>query len=112
MNYLKINDNKAYFLKVEDSGNTLHPIDEITKEDLFRLLNHAIDSEFLMDDYDETKLQNTAHQIIYKHLHDKFKEITLNKSKFKDDCENLYKDALEKYKQDGVSSPQTDKNIG
>ncbi len=99
MDYLKIDDNKAFFNRRENDKDYWHPIDEINKEDLFKLLNLAVESDFKMDEYDEKLLQNKAHQIIYKHLHAKFAEILLNKNKFKDDSENLFKEAWEKYRQ-------------
>ena len=61
------------------------------------LLNKAIDSDFEMDEYKEDILGNKAHQIIYKNIYEKFVTLLANKSRFKDESENLYKDALKKY---------------
>ncbi len=98
MKYLKINNNKGYYLKIDDtSGETWNEIDKISKEDLMNLLNKAIEADFEMDDFIESNLANKAHQIIYKNIFEKFKELSLTKDRFKDESENLYKAAIEKY---------------
>jgi hypothetical protein len=98
MIFLKINDNKGYFLrKKEDESTELMEIDLITKDDLFFLLNQAISEGFEMDEFNEEMLSNKAHQIIYKNLYEKFIDLAANKTRFKDESEGLYKSALEKY---------------
>lgn len=76
------------------------PIDLITKEDLFELLNKAIDDDFEMDAFNEVTLSNKAHQIIYKNIYEKFANLLSDKTRFKTESESMYKDALEKYKVD------------
>lgn len=93
MKILEIKNGKGYFLK----GEATVELDQIGKEDLLELLDTAIASEFEMDEYDVGKLHNKAHQIIYKHLHQKFVELRQNKDRFKDESERAYKDAIEKY---------------
>lgn len=103
MKYLKVEDNKAHFLKEAENGVTSWvQIDQITKEDLFYLLNKVVSDEFEMDEFKEEALSNKAHQIIYKNLHDKFSGLLLNKNRFKDESENLYKVALDKYTAKGT----------
>ncbi len=97
MKYLKIEDNKGHYLKTIDSTDTWTEIDKINKDDLLTLLNNAITSDFEMDEYSEEILANKAHQIIYKNIYEKFVNVLLMKDKFKDESENLYKDAIEKY---------------
>lgn len=97
MKYLKIEDNKGYFLK-EKGPTTWIEIDQIEKDDLLKLLEYAISDDFELDEYEEIKLGNKAHQIIYKHLSEKFTSFLLNKDRFKDEAENLYKEAIEKYR--------------
>lgn len=94
MIYLKIKNGKGYFLKEPDQWID---VDQIGKEDLLTLLDKAITDDFEMNYYDADLLQNTAHQIIYKHLFQKFNELVENKSRFKDESEQLYKSAIEKY---------------
>ncbi len=98
MKYLKIEDNKAYFLKNVAEVLTWTEIDQIGKDDLYFLLNKATTEEFELEEYLEEKLSNKAHQIIYKNLAEKFNDLILNKTRFRDESENLYKSALEKYR--------------
>lgn len=99
MKYLKIEDNKGFFLKENEQGvQEWTLIDLITKDDLFVLLNKSISEDFEMDVFNEDILSNKAHQIIYKSLYEKFADLLLNKTRFKDESESLYKQALEKYK--------------
>lgn len=97
MKYLKIDDNKGYFLQQKDSTTEWVEIDRISKENLLSLLNSAISEDFEMDVYDEAKLANKAHQIIYKSISEKFINLVAMKSKFKDESDSYYKEALEKY---------------
>lgn len=94
MIYLKIDNGKGLFFKEPDQWIE---IDQIGKEDLLTLLDKAISDEFEMDEYNSDLLQNKAHQIIYKHLFQKFNELKENKNRFKDESEQLYKGAIEKY---------------
>jgi hypothetical protein len=94
MIYLKIENGKGYFFKEPDRWIE---IDQIGKEDLLVLLDKAIADEFEMVQYDAELLHNKAHQIVYKHLFQMFNELNDNKSRFKDESEQLYKSAIEKY---------------
>lgn len=94
MIYLKIENGKGYFFKEPDQWIE---IDQIGKEDLLTLLDKAIIDDFEINEYDADLLQNKAHQIIYKHLSQKFNELKENKNRFKDESEQLYKSAIEKY---------------
>lgn len=94
MKILKIDNGKGLYFKEPDQ---CIEIDQIGKEDLLTLLDNAISGDFEMDEFDTAALQNKAHQIIYKHLYQKFNELNENKSRFKDESEQLYKSAIEKY---------------
>jgi len=94
MKFLKIKDNKGYYLVGEDNWNL---IDQINKEHLLKLLDHALSDDFEMDPFDKATLANQAHQIIYKNIYEKLNHLSDNKSRFKDESEALYKDAIEKY---------------
>ena len=99
MKYLKIEENKGFFIrKGEQSKLEWIQIDLITKDDLLFLLNKAVVEDFEMDEFKEVILSNKAHQIIYRNLYEKFSELVLNKTRFKDESDSLYKTALEKYK--------------
>lgn len=96
MKYLSIDNGKGYYI---DKEGAKKEIDMITKDDILRYLDLATDQneDFEMDSFDPSALQNEAHKIIYKSLHSKFSTIVCNKSQFLDVCDNLYKDALQKY---------------
>lgn len=100
MIYLKIENNKGYFVRPKEDTSELVEIDKINKEDLMYLLNQLTTSDFEMDAYDESKMANKAHQIIYKNIFEKFETLITTKSKFKDESESFYKDAFEKYSAD------------
>lgn len=95
MKYLKIEENKGYYRNGDDDWVEL---DSISKEYLLILLDKAITEDFEMDQYNLALIANKAHQIIYKNLFDKFSELLINKKRFKDECEQLYRPAIEKYK--------------
>ncbi|RYJ39648.1 hypothetical protein NU08_1317 [Flavobacterium anhuiense] len=97
MKYLKIEDNKGYYIKDATAPTNWVEIDQIEKDDLLNLLDHATSNDFELDAYEENLLGNKAHQIIYKHIAEKFTTFLTNKDRFKDEAENLFKTALEKY---------------
>lgn len=96
MKYLSIDNGKGYYI---DKEGIKKEIDMITKDDILRYLDLATNQNevFEMDIFDSNALQNEAHKIIYKSLHSKFSAIVCNKSQFLDACDNLYKDAIQKY---------------
>jgi hypothetical protein len=97
MKYLKIENNQAFFLKEKTQPENWTEIDKIEKEDLMKLLDFATEDDFEMDNYAEDILANKAHQIIYKSIFEKLNIFITNKGRFKDQTENIYKEALEKY---------------
>lgn len=97
MKYLKIENNKGYYIKDIANPTNWIEIDQIEKDDLLNLLDLATNQDFELDTYDENLLGNKAHQIIYKHIAEKFATFLSNKHRFKDEAENLFKTALEKY---------------
>ena len=97
MKYLKIENNRGYYLKDNSVPTNWFEIDQIEKDDLLKLLDFATTQDFELDPYDENLLANKAHQIIYKHIAEKFTIFLNNKDRFNDEAENLFKTALEKY---------------
>jgi hypothetical protein len=97
MKYLKIENNKGFFIKDKSLSDVWTEIDQIEKDDLLKLLDYASNDDFELEPYDESKLANKAHQIIYKHVSEKFTSFLSNKDRFKDEADNLYKEAIEKY---------------
>lgn len=98
MTYLKIENGKGFFLNEKGEMQEIH---EIRKEDILRMLDLATDNsvDFEMDEITDRSIQNEAHNIIYGELYRKFKELLDNKDKFLDESESLYKDALDKYRE-------------
>ena len=96
MKCLKIENGRGHYL---DKERNYLEIDKMGKDDILFLLNIATDENetFEMDDPDESELSNPAHKIIYSNLYEKFSELLLNKSRFLDESEAIYKDALQKY---------------
>lgn len=97
MKFLKIDNNQAFFIKDKNEPEIWTEIDKIEKDDLMKLLNFATGDDFEMDVYDENTLANKAHQIIYKSIYEKLNVFLINKSRFKDQTEAIYKEALDKY---------------
>lgn len=93
MKYLKIDDNKGYFLR----GEELVEIDKINKDDLLVLLNHAQEDEFEMDPYVADNIQNKAHQIIYQNIHAKLSAFLADKEQFDKAVDSMYQDAIGEY---------------
>lgn len=97
MKYLKIDNSKGYFIKDKNKPEDWFEIDLIDKNDLMNLLDYAAVDEFEMDTYSEEVIQHKAHQIIYQQLFEKFESFIANKKRFKDESEQIYKEAIEKY---------------
>ena len=97
MQLLKIENSLGHFL---DSAGNYQPIDRITKEDLLRFVDLTLKGEVEFDGYDEHKLKNQAHQIVYKSIYEKLRQLTERKQEFKDESERLYLEEYGKYKQE------------
>lgn len=72
MKILKINSGKAYYSFDEITD---YEIDRISKGDLLKLLDVFLSQDCDMDEYNEDGVANKAHQIIYKSLYGKFKDL-------------------------------------
>ena len=86
MKCLEIKNGKGYFLNVDGK---MVELDKMKK-----------DESFEMDNIETCKLDNQAHKVIYENLYDKFQELLQNRTRFYDESIALYKDALQKYKQE------------
>ena len=96
MKHLKIENNKGFYQLDNDEWKEL---DQLNKDDLMVLVDKAItaDADFTMDEFDVEKVSNKAHEIIYRNLYQKLSELLENRSRFKDESEQIYKLAYEKY---------------
>jgi hypothetical protein len=95
MKALKIENNQGHFVNEEGSYET---VDKIDKAELLRLVNMALEDDFEIDEFDEEKLKNQAHQIIYKSIGEKLTDLHKRRNQFRDESDRLYLDAYEKYK--------------
>ena len=98
MKLLKISNGCGHFL---NENSSFSPIDEICKEDLMRLVNSVLTEESVgFDDYDEEKVKNQAHQIIYRSVHQKLISLRDRRQEFIDQSKRLYLVDYEKYRED------------
>jgi len=95
MKLLKISNDVGYFL---DKNNKFKPIDSITKDDLLHLVNLILTGELDFDEYDEEKIKNQAHQIVYKSIQEKLQSFIDRRQEFIDESERIYLTEYEKYK--------------
>lgn len=96
MKLLKVENSCGYF-RLESGDFSL--VDKISKDDLLRLVNETLsekDVEF--DAYDESMIQNHAHQVIYKSVVRKLQSLRERKQEFVDESARLYLEDYEKYK--------------
>jgi len=97
MKILKIDNGNGYFRTCETDD--WKKIDKIDKDDLMKLLDHFLGADVDMDNIDEHDLSNPAQHIIYKSISEKLNNLKENKSKFKDESDRTYLDAIQKYSQ-------------
>ena len=65
MKYLIIEKNRAYY-QLDSSGSKIE-IDQISKEDLLKLVELCLeDEDFEMDTFDSSSIPQAAQQIIYR----------------------------------------------
>ena len=94
MKCLKIENGKGFFSL---DGKSWKPLDEISKEDILTIMNLCLEGSFEMDNPSDETVHNKAHDIIYKNLYAKFVELNKQRTRFKDESENLFKEALARY---------------
>jgi hypothetical protein len=94
MKILKIEGNQGFYSTTEDAYN---PIDKINKNDLLKLVDLTLEGDVEFDEYDEEKLKNHAHQIVYKSIYEKLFDLHESKDEFKDESERLFLQEYEKY---------------
>ncbi len=97
MKFLTIDNGQAMYT-IDPTVPASVKIDQISKEDLFRLIELCItDDSFEMDPYNEALLQNKAHQIIYKNIYQKLEDLKKQRVRFSDEKTVLYRAAINKY---------------
>lgn len=91
---LKIDNNLGWFKKHDGE---YEQIDKITKEDLLRIMENILESDTEMEEYNEEKIKNQAHQVVYKSIYNNLKSLNDRKDEFKDSMERLYQEQYTKY---------------
>lgn len=92
MKLLRANSDQGFFLAKD--GKYL-VIDQITKEDLLRLVRSVLSDDAEFDAYDEEVIKNQAHQVVYKSIYRNLQSLKKRRQEFIDESERLY---LEDYK--------------
>lgn len=96
MKILKIDSGKGYYQTKEGVEKTM---DLLSKEELIYLVETTINNEKAeIDEFKEELLTNPAHKIIYQNVYSKLDEIKKNREVIVANKTVLYKQAIEKYK--------------
>lgn len=104
MKLLKIDNNCGHFLA--ESG-AYEPVDKLSKDELLRLVELALREDVDFDEFDESTIQNQAHQIIYRSVFDKLSELAGRRQEFTDESERLYLQDYEKYCSELSGDPES-----
>lgn len=109
MKLLRIEDNNGQFL-AEDQ--TYQGIDKISKEALLRIMERVLDGSGEIEEYNEEKIKNQAHQVVYKSIYGNLKALEDRRQEFVDESERLYLEDYKRYvedasQQDGASDALT-----
>lgn len=99
MKYLRIEASKAQYCL---DGRTWTDIEQLSRDDLLSLIQHAAKDDFEMDIYDEKKLPNQAQQIVYRNISERLAELTKNRTRFLDESEALFRDSFERYSRPSI----------
>jgi hypothetical protein len=96
MKLLKIEGDAACFRNAE-GGFT--PVSELTRDGLMMLVGWALEEDDVdLDEYNEMAIKNHSHQIIYKHVWLKLKELRGKRDQFKDQADRLFLSEYERYR--------------
>ena len=95
MKILKIENGNGFY-RISEEAEWVE-IDRIDKEGLMGLLDAFLTAEVEIDDIAETSLHNQAQQIIYKKIAEKLSALSDKRSKFKDESDRMYLNAIQKY---------------
>ncbi len=99
MQALKIKNNQGYFLT---KNGDYEPVDKLDKTALLNLVNLSLGDDFSIEEYDEEKIRNQAHAIIYKSVSEKLLDLFGKRQQFKDESESLYREEYEKYRTESL----------
>ena len=85
------------FFCLDDDLSKRKTVDQITKEDLLKLVNMSLTEGFDMDPYDDKLLKNAAHKIIYKNIYQKLDSLRTQRERFEDERSAMYLKAIAAY---------------
>lgn len=94
MKLLKIENKQGYYLV---DGEEYAPVDQITKDDLLKLVDLVLNGDIEFDDYSDEEVKNQAHQVIYKSIFEKLKGLEERKDEIRDVSNRLYLQEYERY---------------
>lgn len=97
MKLLKIEEPIGQFLTKD---GTYDEIDKITKDDLIRITENVLESSGELEPYDEARIKNQAHQVVYKSIYSNLKALENRRQEFIDESDRLYIDDYKKYVED------------
>lgn len=93
---LKIDEPSGLFLS--KSGEYL-PIDKIDKDELLRLVGLILSDEAVdIEKYDDSKLKNQAHQVVYRSISQKLEDLRARRKEFTDSTARLFLAEYERYR--------------
>jgi len=95
MRILRISDHKGQFSL---DGVNYRELDLLVKDDIIKLIDRVINGDTEMDVFDEEKIQHPAHKIIYRNLYNKLLALSADKERFKEESNEMYREAIAKYK--------------
>lgn len=96
MKLLKIDDSHGHY---RDGKGGYSPIDTIAKDDLLQLVSWTLEEDDVeFDVYDENAVKNQAHQIIYKSVFQKLRDLRGRRQEFIDESSRLFLEDYERYR--------------
>lgn len=95
MKILRISNNKGQF---SIDGENFKEVDLLLKEDILALMESVVNLDVEMDSYNDDLIQQPAHKIIYRNLYQRLTSLLTQKERFKQESQNMFKDAIEKYR--------------
>ena len=97
MKLLRIRENVGQFLA---ANSAYSPIDQISKDDLLRLVDRTLDqNDVELDAYDDQAIKNQAHLVIYKSIFQKLTDLRKRRQEFIDESARLFLEEYEKYRE-------------
>ena len=99
MKLLKVESEAGWYLM--ENGD-FAPIDKITKQDVLRLVGLSLAEDTQTDEFDADLVKNQAHQIIYKNLQQKLRDLSERRQGFADQSQRVFLHAYEKYQKEPV----------